>query len=196
MERGDWNRHFRERGLVHGGEPDPTVVSELEPLAPGRVLDLGCGHGRNGAWLAQRGWDVTGVDFSDVALDAARAAAPGAEWVRADLREYAPAESDYDLVLYAFVQLPAAERGAILDRAASALAPGGTLLVVGHDLLNLTEGWAGPTDPLVLFTPEDVIAELPGLTVERAERVQRRVTDEDGRLRVQVDAVVRAVAPG
>ncbi len=196
MERGDWNRHFRERGLVHGGEPDPTVVSELEPLAPGRVLDLGCGQGRNGAWLAQRGWDVTGVDFSDVALDAARAAAPGAEWVRADLREYAPAESDYDLVLYAFVQLPAAERGAILDRAASALAPGGTLLVVGHDLLNLTEGWAGPTDPLVLFTPEDVIAELPGLTVERAERVQRRVTDEDGRLRVQVDAVVRAVAPG
>src|SRR2546429_187643 len=81
----------------------------------------------------------------------------------------------------------AAERGAILDRAASALAPGGTLLVVGHDLLNLTEGWAGPTDPLVLFTPQDVIAELPGLTVERAERVQRRVTDEDGRLRVQVD---------
>ena len=138
---------------------------------------------------------VSGVDFSDVALDAARAAAPGAEWVQADLREYAPAESDYDLVLYAFVQLPAVERRATLDRAASALAPGGMLLVVGHDPLNLTEGWAGPTDPLVLFTPEDVIAELPGLAIERAERVRRPVTDEDGRPQVQVDAVVRAVAP-
>jgi SAM-dependent methyltransferase len=195
MEREDWNRRFRERGLVHGGEPDPTVVSELEPLAPGRVLDLGCGQGRNGAWLAHRGWEVTGVDFSDVALGAARAAAPEAEWVEADLRDY-EAGSDYDLVLYAFVQLPAAERRAVLERAEAALASGGTLLVVGHDLLNLTEGWAGPSDPSVLFTPEDVIAELPGLTIERAERVRRPVTDEDGRLQVQVDTVVRAVAPG
>jgi len=195
MERDDWNRRFRERGPVHGGEPDPTVVAELESLPPGRVLDLGCGQGRNGAWLAQQGWDVTGVDFSEVALNAARAAAPGADWVEADLRDYDPGGSDYDLVLYAFVQLPAAERQAVLGRAGAALAPGGTLLVVGHDLLNLTEGWAGPSDASVLFTPDDVIAELSGLAIERAERVRRPVTDGEGRPQVQVDAVVRAIAP-
>ena len=194
-EREDWNRRFRERGLVHGGEPDPTVVAEAERLRPGRALDLGCGQGRNAAWLAQHGWDVTGVDFSDVALETARSVAPGVEWVQADLREYEPAEGAYDLVLYVFVQLPAAERRAVLRRAAVALAPGGTLLVVGHDLLNLTEGWGGPSDPKVLFTQDDVAAELPGLAIERAERVRRPFTDHDGRPQVQVDAVVRATAP-
>jgi SAM-dependent methyltransferase len=191
VEREDWNRRFEERGLVHGGEPDPTVVSEVERLEPGRALDLGCGQGRNGAWLVRNGWVVTGVDFSDVALEAAREAAPDAQWSEADLREYEPAEAAYDLVLYAFVQLPADERRTVLRRAAAALAPGGTLLVVGHDLLNLTEGWAGPRDPGVLFTPDDVADEVPELAVERAERVRRPVTDEDGRPQVQVDAVVR-----
>jgi SAM-dependent methyltransferase len=191
VEREDWNRRFEERGLVHGGEPDPTVVSEVERLEPGRALDLGCGQGRNGAWLVRNGWVVTGVDFSDVALEAAREAAPDAQWSEADLREYEPAEAAYDLVLYAFVQLPADERRTVLRRAAAALAPGGTLLVVGHDLLNLTEGWAGPRDPGVLFTPDDVADEVPELAVERAERVRRPVTDEDGRPHVQVDAVVR-----
>jgi SAM-dependent methyltransferase len=194
VEREDWNRRFRERGLVHGGQPDPTVVAEVERLPPGRALDLGCGQGRNGAWLVRNGWTVTGVDFSDVALADARAAAPEAEWIQSDLREYEPEASAYELVLYGFVQLPADERRTVLGRAAAALAPGGTLLVVGHDLLNLTEGWAGPTDPAVLFTPDDVAAELSGLTIERAERVRRSVTDEDGRPQVQVDAVVRAVA--
>jgi SAM-dependent methyltransferase len=195
VEREDWNRRFRERGLVHGGQPDPTVVEEVARLAPGRALDLGCGQGRNGAWLAARGWRVTGVDFSDVALDAARAAAPAADWVEADLREYEPELGAYDLVLYAFVQLPGDERGAVLRRAAEALAPGGTLLVVGHDLSNLTEGWAGPSSPAVLFTPDEVVGEVEGLVAERAERIRRPVEDEDGRPQVQVDAVVRAVRP-
>ena len=195
MEREDWNRHYEERGHNHGRRPDPTVVAELDRLRPGRALDLGCGQGRNGAWLAEQGWRVTGVDFSDAALAEARRAAPAAEWVQADLREYEPAAAAYDLVLYVFVQLPAVERRAVLERAAAAVAPGGTLLVVGHDLLNLTEGWAGPSDPAVLFTPDDVAAELPGLEVERAERVRRPVVDEDGQPRVQVDAVVRATRP-
>jgi SAM-dependent methyltransferase len=194
VEREDWNRRFRERGLVHGGRPDPTVVAELEPLGPGRALDLGCGQGRNAAWLASTGWRVTGVDFSEVALETARAAAPGAEWIEADLRDYEPERAAYDLVLYAFVQLPAGERRDLLRRAAAAVAPGGKLLVVGHDLLNLTEGWAGPSDPRVLMTPDEVVAELPGLTIERADRVRRPVTDEDGRPQVQVDCVVRASA--
>ena len=192
MEREDWNRRFRERGLVHGGEPDPTVVAEVEGLPPGRALDLGCGQGRHGAWLARLGWRVTGVDFSDVALETARTRAPSVEWVQADLREFEPEAGVYDLVLYAYVQLPPAERREVLRRAAGAVAPGGRLLVVGHDLRNLTEGWGGPSQPEVLLTPEEVAAELAGLAVERAERIRRPATDHDGRPQVQVDAVVRA----
>jgi hypothetical protein len=74
------------------------------------------------------------------------------------------------------------------------VAPGGTLLLVGHDLANLTEGYGGPTDPDVLYTPDEVAAELVGLTVEKAERVERPVAVEDGQ-RIAIDALVRAVKP-
>jgi hypothetical protein len=78
--------------------------------------------------------------------------------------------------------------------AVDALRPGGTLLVVGHDLLNLTEGWGGPTRPDVLFTPDDIAAEVGDLQVEKAERVRRPVED-DGVLHEAIDALVRARRP-
>ena len=137
---------------------------------------------------------LTQISAVTTALETAREAVPGGDWVQADLREYESARASSDLVLYVFVHLPVAERRAVLARAAAAVEPGGTLLVVGHDLLYLSEGWGGPSDPKVLFTPDDVAAELSGLTIERADRVRRPVTDEDGRPQVQVDAVVRATA--
>ena len=75
-----------------------------------------------------------------------------------------------------------------------ALRPGGTLLVVGHDLLNMTEGWGGPTQPDVLFTPDDIAAEVGDLQVEKAERVRRSVED-GGALHEAIDALVRARRP-
>ena len=78
--------------------------------------------------------------------------------------------------------------------AIDALAPGGTLLVLGHDTTNLTDGHGGPRDVSVLFTPEDIVAELGGLTVERAEKVLRTVALEDGEA-TAVDAFVRARRP-
>ncbi len=78
-----------------------------------------------------------------------------------------------------------------LARAAGAVRPGGTLLVVGHDLLNLTEGWGGPTQPDVLFTPDDVVAEIGDLRIEKALRVRRTVEDPSAP-REAIDALVRA----
>jgi SAM-dependent methyltransferase len=185
VEREDWNRRHAERAERHSPEPNAVVREEAGRLEPGRVIDLGCGRGRHAIWLAERGWHVTAVDFSDFGLAFGKDAAGELpiEWVEADLREYEPARGAYDLVLYAFVQLPAEERRAILARAAEAVAPGGTLLAVLHDVRNLTEGEGGPQDASVLATPGDVAAELPGLEVERAESVR----PDD-----QVDCVVRA----
>jgi len=76
--------------------------------------------------------------------------------------------------------------------AAAALAPGGTAFIVAHDLTNLSEGTGGPQDPEVLYTPEAVRAELPGLRILRAERVRRTVVREDGEA-TAVDTLVRAV---
>jgi hypothetical protein len=68
------------------------------------------------------------------------------------------------------------------------------LLVVGHDSTNLTEGVGGPRDPAVLFSPEDIVGDLDGLEIERAERAHRPVATDDGEVDA-IDAVVRAVRP-
>ena len=152
-------------------------------------------------WLAERGWSVTAVDFSRVGLEKGRklSAAHGVgdsqvDWVVADLSEYEPARAAFELVLIAYLQVHAALRDRVLAGAAAALVPGGTLLVVGHDLTNLTEGVGGPQYPEVLYTPEAITAGLPGLRIVRAERVQRTV-ERDGGQATAIDTLVRAERP-
>jgi len=136
------------------------------------------------------------MDFSAVALDKARRLAADrgvtVEWVNADVRDWDPAPASYDLVVVLYLHLPAEQRRAVHARAASALAPGATMLVVGHDLANLAGGHGGPQDPAVLFTPADVAADLADLDVVRAESVRRPVTTDAGEV-VAIDALVRAV---
>jgi hypothetical protein len=144
-------------------------------------------------WLAERDWRVTAIDFSDVALGLARdlAAERGVdvEWIEGDVTAWTPPAGAFDLVCVLYLQLPSVERRVALARAAGAVRPGGTLLVVGHDLSNMTEGVGGPSDPDVLFTPETIVAEIDGFAIDRAERVRRPV---EGAEREAIDALVRA----
>jgi len=197
FSREDWDRRYASAGLLWSAEPNRRFVEEVGELVPGRALDVGCGEGRNAVWLAARGWQVTGVDFSEVALDKARGLAArhdvDVEWVLADVLEYRPAGRAFDLVAVLYLQLPANERRAVVRSAVSALAPGGLLFVLGHDTTNLAEGYGGPKDSRVLFTPEDVVADLLGLTTERVEKVHRNVELDDGDA-VAIDALVCARA--
>lgn len=191
-----WNRRWAGEERVHASTaPSRFVVAEVAGLRPGAALDLACGAGRNAVWLAGQGWRVTAVDFSGVALRMARGLEAerrvSVEWVEADVLAWMPPARAYDLVCVLYLQLPAAERRTALGRAAAAVRPGGTLLVLGHDLLNLTEGWGGPTQADVLFTPDDVVAEIGDLRIEKAERVRRTVDDSDA-AREAIDALVRA----
>lgn len=196
MDRSSWDERYRTEELVWKAEPNRFLVAEVGSLRPGRALDLACGEGRNALWLAERGWEVVGVDFSAVGLDKARSLAASrglrVELVEADLREWDPPEASFDLVVLMYLHLPVADRRQVLAAASRALAPGGTLLVVGHDSTNLTDGVGGPQDASVLYTPDEIAAELPGVKLERAERVRRRL--EDGR--EAIDALVRARRPG
>ncbi len=196
MKRDVWNRKYAETEQLWALTPNRTFADEAEALTPKRALDLASGEGRHAVWLAKRGWRVTAVDFSDVAIEKARARAAheGVEvdFCTVDLLEFEPGERSFDLVLVLFLQLPASERRLVLRRAAEALAPGGTFLLVGHDLTNLAEGAGGPSDPAVLYTPEDIVADLPGLEIQKAERVLRDVADAD---RSAIDALVRARRP-
>lgn len=191
--RAKWNRRWAA-GDPHGTPvANRFLVEEIADLPPGAALDVACGAGRNAVWLAERGWRVTAIDFSPVALGLARelAAARGVdvEWVEGDATVWTPPAGAFDLVCVLYLQLPSAERRVALARAAAAIRPGGTLLIVGHDLSNVTEGVGGPSDPDVLFTPETIVAELDGFAIDRAERVRRSV---DGAAREAIDALVRA----
>lgn len=181
---------------IESADADPTLVEEVGAMTPGVALDVGAGDGRNAIWLAEHGWRVTAVDFSSVALDRGRsvaeAAGVGVEWRLADLLEWVPPADAFDLVAIFFIHLPSEERQLVYAKAAAAVARGGTLLVVAHDRANLTDGVGGPRDPDVLFTPDEIIRDLPsGFVVERAETV-RRVTSTGP---APLDAVIRAVRP-
>ena len=196
MDSADWDRRYSATGLLWTASPNRFVVAELAGLPPGRALDLGCGEGRNAIWLAERGWQVSAVDFSPVGLDKARRLAGErgvtVNWVSADLRDYQPRPGAFDLVLLAYLHLPPRNWWTVLHSARDTLAPGGTLLVVGHDVANIAEGVGGPQDPAVLYTPQSVAAELSGLDIRRADRVRRPVQTDTGP-REAIDTLVRAV---
>jgi SAM-dependent methyltransferase len=197
--REDWNARYEQKELLWTAEPNRLFANEVASLEPGRALDVACGEGRNAVWLAERGWRVTGVDFSDVALAKAEQLAASRDvevaWIRADVLDYRAEQLAFDLVALLYLQLPGAELARALRSSVAAVAPGGTLIVLGHDTANLADGHGGPKDAAVLFTPEDVVTELDELVVERAETVQREVPLPDGGAATALDAFVRARRP-
>jgi SAM-dependent methyltransferase len=191
-----WENRYREQGRTWSGRANAALVREVTGLAPGTALDLGSGEGGDALWLAHNGWSVTAVDISPTALAVGRAAmGPGddIEWVAADLAEWLPPRS-YDLVtshfLHSTVDLP---RESILRRAATAVAPGGTLLVVGHAG---APHWAQATHQHVdLPTPDEMLAALDlqvgDWTVQTRALVERPIEAPDGSPSSIDDSVLR-----
>lgn len=196
MNREEWNeRYAAAEDLLWSAAPNRTLEAEVADLARGRALDLACGEGRNAVWLAQQEWDVTAVDFSDVAVargrNLARRRGVTVHWVVEDVYEFEPETAAFELVIVLYLHVPAPARGEILRRAGSALALGGTLLVLGHDVSNLEGGYGGPSDASILYSPDDLAADVPALHIVKAEHVHREVETEEGR-RVAIDALLRA----
>lgn len=196
MQREDWDRRYAAVENLWSAKPNRFLAAEVADLEAGRALDLACGEGQNAIWLATQGWAVTAVDYSEVAIEKARGRAAregvAVSFRCADLVDYEPKPAAFELVVVLYLHIPAGERRGVLERAAAGLAPGGTFVLVGHDLLNLTEGVGGPSDPNLLTTPHEIASELPDLEIEKAERVLR---DVDGEERDAIDMLVRARRP-
>lgn len=193
MRAEDWNARYAAEELWPI-EPNVSVAAVGPGLAPGRALDLACGEGRNAIWLAQHGWNVTAVDFASVAIDRARTRAEHADvevaFAVADLLDYDMPAASFDFVLLCFLQLPDHERRGVWARAAAAVAPGGTLLVIGHDTRNVADGVGGPKDASVCYTAADITAVVGAtLQIEEAHEVLR-VKDAG----TAIDCLVRATA--
>ena len=188
MKAEEWDERYAASDLVWSAEPNQYVVSLTEDLSPGSAVDLGAGEGRNALWLAEKGWQVTAVDFSTAAVERGRAREGGdrVDWQVADVTAYEPADR-FDLVLLCYLHLPRQVMRRVLDHAASWVAPGGHLVVVGHAVRNLTDGVGGPQERDRL-QDEDMLAEAAQtLVVERLEEVERETPTGTA-----IDVVLRA----
>jgi SAM-dependent methyltransferase len=185
MDEQFWNERYREQDQLWSGEPNGLLVAEVGDLPPGRALDLGCGEGGDAIWLARRGWRVTAVDISQVALD--RAAAAGAAlngqvtWTRADITTAPPQAGAFDLVAAIYFPLPHEAGPAAVRGLLDAVAPGGTLLIGGHDMADhghrhdQHEADHEPAfDPALYYRPDEIAALLgDGWTIVTDERRER-----------------------
>ena len=174
MRAEDWDERYAEK-QQWSSEPNRLIDDLLADLPPGDAVDLAAGEGRHALWLAGRGWRVTAVDFSGVGLDRGRAQ-PGSDavtWVVDDVRTWTAPEASLDLVLVAYLHLPQDETLPLFVRAVDWLRPGGRLLVLGHDVENLTAGVGGPPDPEILHSVERLAPVAALLDVDRLEQVRR-----------------------
>jgi len=197
MDAKAWDARYADVDLVWGAEPNQFVRAQCESLAVGVAVDLACGEGRNALWLARLGWQVTGVDYSAVAIERARALAaqerPGVAtrltWRVEDVTALTLRAESVDLALVSYVHLPPELRSSMLVRAALAVRPGGHVIVVGHDRRNLREGVSGPQDERLLYDPVELrslFAGIPATRVDLAETVERHTADG-----VALDTLVR-----
>lgn len=197
MDPAHWDERYAASELVWSVTPNQFVAEHLADLTPGSAVDLAAGEGRNAIWLAGRGWQVTAVDFSAVAIDKGRRLAAGhgasIEFVVADALEWAPADP-VDLVVLSYLQLVRKQRRAVLARTVEWLNPGGRVFVVAHDQSNVTAGHGGPQSAEVCYDVDETVAALDGLIIDEAALVERRV-DTDAGVKVALDTLVIARNP-
>lgn len=191
-----WPKTLSERAdRVAHRPPNGYLTSEVDGLKPGLALDAGCGHGSDALWLAAHGWQVTAVDFSAAALAQGRSTAKAAgpdlpgriDWVEADLGTWTPEPGRYDLVASLYVHV-AGSVGEMVRRMAAAVAPGGTLLLVGHQPIDPATGDPTPAAGQVQVSLDTV---TPALDTGHWELI---VAEDRPRAAAHsgVDAVIRA----
>ena len=193
MDSHGWDARYEEKDLMWSAEPNMFLPPIVNRLRVGSALDLACGEGRNSIWLANQGWHVTGVDFSSVGIEKAKKLAgdTSVTWVVADITAYEP-EPKFDLVIIAYVHLDPAGIRSLLNNASDALAPGGTLIAVGHALRNLRDGVGGPPYPEILWTEEKIAPLVGDLNVISIDEVLRPVEDSDNDA---IDLLLHAMKP-
>ncbi|MDA1075466.1 MAG: class I SAM-dependent methyltransferase [Proteobacteria bacterium] len=195
-----WNDRYSGRELIWSAGPNLTFSEQVADLQPGRALDVACGEGRNAIWLAEKGWDVTAIDFSDVGIDKARQIAErrgvSVNWIVGDVSTHALPAAQFDLVAVLYLHTSLKEREMWLANVLASVAPGGRFLYIGHDQSNIEHGVGGPKDPDLLPTLKEFSNALGGFEIEKAEVIERPIINDPGHSHtltgIALDTLVRA----
>lgn len=223
MDATTWDERYRAREMLWSRGPNVFVESRLADREPGIGLDLASGEGRNAVWLAERGWEMTAVDFSSVAVERGRGMSDDVEFIVADVFEWEPdwvsrpspseaqsvsgggvdegdsnvpgeATRGFDLILIAYLHVDVELLRDLIEKAGGWIRPGGELFLVGHDVSNISEGVGGPQVPEVLWEVDTILEWIRGLDLVEGGVVDRPV-EVDGDVRYARDTLVRARAP-
>jgi trans-aconitate methyltransferase len=200
-----WDQRYSGSTRVWSGRPNAALTEQVTALTPGTALETGCGEGADAIWLATQGWQVTGVDFSAQALHCAAAHtpahfAPRLTWRQADVLAWNVERDDqsppvgYDLVTAAFLHFPRPLRRRVFAALAARVAPGGSLVIVGHHPSDMDTSMPRPPEPDLYYTAEDVAADLPQLawTIHTRQARPREDQTPTGESVTIHDTVLRA----
>ena len=176
----DWDHRYSGEP-IWSGNPNGSLVAEVTDLAPGRALDVGAGEGGDALWLAEQGWEVTATDISSRALHRIQAEAGRRDLQvacqLADANALEPfLRSGFDLVTAAYASIPRTPDLRGVHNVLGAVAPGGTLLVLSHDLdaMRDPQHQHRPFDPEAYLHINDFRAVLAGTSTWTIEVDEKR----------------------
>jgi SAM-dependent methyltransferase len=177
----DWDERYSEPGFAYGTAPNEFIASAADRIPKGRILSLAEGEGRNAVYLASLGYEVTGVDGSEVGLRKAQelAAERGVtlRTIHADLSEFRIEPEQWDGIIACYCHLPSAIRIPLHQAAVHGLKPGGVFVLEAFSKEQLSYGTGGPQSPDMLMDVDDLKQELAGLEFIHAVQVERDVRE-------------------
>ena len=190
-----WDDRYAQNGWAFGTEPNDFLKQQAHLIPPGRVLCLGEGEGRNATFLAEEGFEVVGVDRSQVGMDKAQGLAQTKgvfiETVVSSIEDFELAEGEWQGIISIFFHLPKELRQKVNRSVVEGLAPGGILVLEGYTPKQLDFGTGGPPDAERLVSLETLEKELSGLEVVVAQETEREV--HEGRMHTGQGSVVQFV---
>ncbi len=191
-----WDERYAVAEFVYGKEPNTFLAEHYLKLPKGKVLSLAEGEGRNAVFLAAHGYEVTAVDASLVGLDKGRQLAKElgvhVEWIHADLNDFDLGLQQWDGIVSIFCPLPSSIRQKLYQKLPQALKPGGVFMLEAYTPDQIGRGTGGGNSHDVMQTVISLIAELPGLTFNHLQELEREVIE--GIYHTGNGCVVQAIA--
>ena len=191
-----WEQRYGADEYIYGTEPNDFLRASVVELAPGRALCYAEGEGRNSVFLAEQGWQVSAIDLTEAGVAKTRRLAADRSVIVdaevADLADYDLGENQWDLVVSIFAHMPPPIRTRIHNAMASALAPGGRLVLEAYTPDQIGRGTGGPPVPELTMTLDELQRDLIGLDIVHAAELERTVVEGPGH--TGVGAVVQVIA--
>lgn len=198
MDAEFWNKRYAAETYAYGTEPNDFLREHASVIPTGKVLSLAEGEGRNAVYLASLGYQVTGVDQSDVAMKKALALATekalSIAYFQADLTSYDLGNAQWSGVIAIWAHFAEPHRSALFERVYNGLVSGGVFLFEGYSPAQLAHGTGGPKDRAMLTTLHEVVAPLKalGFAITLAQEVERDV--QEGTFHSGKSAAVQVIA--